>query len=194
MTYAKSEYTDFLFNFVLPIAGFSEMKGNSNARFPEWSGSLYSGYEAPVANSDWNWFVNGDLSYVGKTFVDESNLAYCKAYTLGNLRAGGNKDGLRIEGFIKNVFDDDSWTACARWTDFDSAPSIAQLTTFQGVAVTQQTPASVWYSREHQVLSGTRGCHATYLGASRHRGWRLFYFWRWCSLRAGPASSLRWPC
>jgi len=140
MTYAKSEYDQFLFNFVLPIAGFSEMKGNSNARFPEWSGNLYSGYEAPVANSDWSWFVNGDLSYVGKTFVDESNLAYCKAYTLGNLRAGGTKDNLRIEGFVKNVFDDDSWTACARWTDFDSAPTLNQLTQYQGIAVSPQTP------------------------------------------------------
>ncbi len=80
------------------------------------------------------------LNYVGKTYVDESNLAYCKDYTLGNLRFGGEKEGLRIEGFVKNVFDDDSWAACARWTDFDSAPSLGQLTTYQGVAVTPNMP------------------------------------------------------
>jgi hypothetical protein len=140
LTWAKSEYDDFIFNFVQPIAGFTQMKGNQNARFPEWSGSLSSGYTAPIEGSDWSWFVNGDLNYVGKTFVDESNLAYCKDYTLGNLRFGGEKEGLRVEGFVKNVFDDDSWAACARWTDFDSAPSLGQLTTFQGVAVTPQMP------------------------------------------------------
>ena len=32
---------------------------------------------------------------------------------------------------------DKSWTACARWTDFDHAPNLAQLTNFQGIAVTQ---------------------------------------------------------
>ena len=46
----------------------------------------------------------------------------------------------RIEGFVKNVFDDDSWAACARWTDFDSAPTLGQLTTYQGVAVTPNMP------------------------------------------------------
>jgi outer membrane receptor for ferric coprogen and ferric-rhodotorulic acid len=142
-TWAHSEYDNFIFNFVTPIAGYQQMAGNSNARFPEWSGSVASGYTAPIANTQWSWFVNGDLSYVGKTFVDESNLGYCKAYTLTNLRIGGEKDGLRIEGFVRNLFDDDSWAACARWTDFDSAPTIGQLTNFQGVAVTPQMPRQV---------------------------------------------------
>jgi hypothetical protein len=51
-----------------------------------------------------------------------------------------------------NVFDDDSWAACARWTDFDSAPTIGQLTTFQGVAVSPQTPRQYGHARQHQVL------------------------------------------
>lgn len=140
LTWAKSEYDDFIFNFVQPIAGFTQMKGNANARFPEWSGSIASGYTAPIKGTEWSWFVNGDVSYVGKTFVDESNLAYCKSYSLTNLRFGGEKDGLRIEGFLKNAFDDDSWAACARWTDFDSAPSLGQFTAFQGVAVTPNMP------------------------------------------------------
>jgi len=139
-TWAQSEYDDFIFNFVVPIAGFQQMKGNSNARFPEWSGSISLGYNAALRNTGWNWFANTDVSYTGKTFVDESNLAYCKAYSLTNVRVGGEKDNLRIEGFVKNVFDDDSWAACARWTDFDSAPTLGQLTTYQGVAVTPNMP------------------------------------------------------
>lgn len=140
LTWAKSEYDDFIYNYVQPIAGFTQMKGNQNARFPEWSGSVAASYTAPIEGSDWDWFVNGDLSYVGKTFVDESNLAYCEAYTLGNVRFGGEREGLRVEAFVRNVFDDDSWAACARATDFDSAPSLQQLTTYQGVAVTPNMP------------------------------------------------------
>lgn len=140
LTWAHSEYDDFIFNFVRPIAGFQQMKGNQNARFPEWSGSLASGYTAPLAGTEWEWFINGDISYFGKAYVDESNLAYCKGYSLANLRVGGEKNGFRLEGFIKNLFEEEAWAACARWTDFDSAPSLAQLTAFQGVAVTPTMP------------------------------------------------------
>ena len=139
-TWAATKYDDFIFNFVKPIAGFTQMKGNQNARFPEFSGSLSTGYTAPLGNTDWKWFVNGDLNYVGKTYVDESNLAYCKSYTLGNVRVGGEKQGLRLEGYVKNVTDNDSWAACARWTDFDAAPSLGLLTFYQGIAVTPNMP------------------------------------------------------
>jgi len=137
LTYARSKYKEFLFNFVNPIAGFSQMKGNSNARFPKWSGALNSGYTAEMTQ-DWDWFLNGDLLYFGKAYVDESNLAQCNDYFLANARAGVEKEGMRVELFVKNVFDDDNWAACARWTDFDTAPNLAGLTLNQGVAVTPQ--------------------------------------------------------
>jgi iron complex outermembrane receptor protein len=137
VTYARSKYKDFLFNFVTPIAGFSQMKGNANARFPKWSGALNSGYTAELSQ-DWDWFINGDLLYFGKAFVDESNLAQCNDYFLVNARAGVEKDNFRVELFVKNMLDDDNWAACARWTDFDNAPSLALLTFNQGVAVTPQ--------------------------------------------------------
>jgi iron complex outermembrane recepter protein len=137
VTYARSKYKEFLFNFVNPIAGFSQMKGNSNARFPKWSGAFNSGYTAELTQ-DWDWFVNGDILYFGKSFVDESNLAQCNDYTLVNARAGVEKDNLRVELFVKNAFDDKNWASCARWTDFDTAPNLAGLTLNQGVAVTAQ--------------------------------------------------------
>ena len=36
--------------------------------------------------------------------------------------------------------DNDSWAACARWSDFDAIPSITQLTNYQGVVVTPNMP------------------------------------------------------
>jgi iron complex outermembrane recepter protein len=137
LTYARSKYKDFLFNFVTPIAGFSQMKGNANARFPKWSGSLTSGYTAELTQ-DWDWFFNGDLQYFGKAYVDESNLAQCNDYFLANARAGVEKESVRLELFVKNVFNDKNWAACSRWTDFDNAPNLALLTFNQGVAVSPQ--------------------------------------------------------
>ena len=136
-TYAKTEYKDFIFNFLSSISQFTQMKGNQNARFPKTSGSLASNYTAPL-NKDWTWYVHGDVSYTGKTFVDESNLAFCDAYFLTNARVGFEKGDLRLEGFVRNALDDKNYSACARWSDFDSNPSIG--TQYQGVAVTPQNP------------------------------------------------------
>ncbi|MDX2225036.1 MAG: TonB-dependent receptor [Rhodospirillaceae bacterium] len=137
LTYARSKYKDFLFNFVQPISGFSQQKGNSNARFPKWIGALNSNYTANLTD-DWDWFLSGDLQYFGKAYVDESNLAQCNDYWLVNARAGVEREDFRVEMFVKNLFDDDNWAACARWTDFDQAPNLAGLTLNQGIAVTAQ--------------------------------------------------------
>ena len=137
LTYARSEYKDYLFNFFAFNTGFSQMKGNQNPRFPKWSGTINSGYTAELTQ-DWDWFINGDLIYFGKTFSDEANIAYCDGYWLTNARAGVEKDALRVELFVKNVFNDKNWAACNRWTSFDEAPSLALLTSRQGIAVSPQ--------------------------------------------------------
>jgi iron complex outermembrane receptor protein len=139
-TWAHSEYEQFIFNFVQPIAGFTEMKGNQNARFPEFSGSLSASYESDIGGTDWGWFLNSDLNFVGKTYADESNLSYCKDYTTTNVRIGAQREGLRVEAFVRNLFNEDAWAACARWTDFDAAPGLVQLTQYQGIAVTPLMP------------------------------------------------------
>ena len=117
-TWAKSEIESGQFATVAVIAGSPNIKGNANPRFPEFSGSLNGTYTAPLAK-DWNWFARGDLTYFGKTFVDLDNLATCKAYTTATARAGVERQGLRVELFVKNLFDDDSWAACARFLEFD---------------------------------------------------------------------------
>ncbi len=146
MTYARSKYTNYLANFLSAAGGvaaisgnknYAQMKGNSNPRFPKWSGSLASTYTADF-NADWKWFIGGDLIYVGKTFVDEPNFAFCKDYWTANTRLGVERPGFRIETFVKNVFQDKNWTACARWSDFDSASSISLGTFNQGAAVSPQ--------------------------------------------------------
>lgn len=136
-TYAKTEYKSFVFNFLSSISQFTQMKGNQNARFPKVSGSLGSNYKAEL-NSNWNWYIHGDVSYVGKTFVDESNLAFCNAYFLTNARVGFEKGDLRVEGFVRNALNEKSYAACSRWSDFDSNPSVG--TQYQGAAVTPQNP------------------------------------------------------
>jgi iron complex outermembrane receptor protein len=118
LTFAKSEMQTGFFVTVASIAGSANITGNSNPRFPGWSGSINGTYTAPL-NDDWNWYVRGDANYFGKTYVDLDNFAICKGYVLANGRAGVEKEGVRVELFVKNLFDDDSWAACARFLEFD---------------------------------------------------------------------------
>ncbi|MEQ8508999.1 MAG: TonB-dependent receptor [Rhodospirillaceae bacterium] len=137
LAYAASEFTDFESNFEQTYANFIDMKGNEHARYPKWTGSISSTYTQPL-NDDWDWFVRGDAIYFGKTWVSVANLAQCNDYWLFNARAGVERDDLRVELWVKNAFDDDNWSACARWTDFSRKIDFAFFTFYQGVAVTPQ--------------------------------------------------------
>ncbi len=135
--YAKSKFTDFEANFISSYANFTNVNGNEHARYPKWTGSVSSTYTGSL-NADWDWFVRGDAIYFGKTWVSVANLAQCNDYWLFNSRAGIEKENLRVELWVKNLFDDDNWSACARWTDFTRPIDFAFFTFFQGVAVTPQ--------------------------------------------------------
>jgi iron complex outermembrane receptor protein len=137
LTYARSKYKDYLFNFFSFNTGYSQMKGNANPRFPKWTGAINSTYTGELTQN-WNWYLTGDLIYFGKTQVDEANLAQCDSYWLVHTRTGVEQDDFRLEFFIKNLFNDKNWAACNRWTDFDNSVNLALLTRVQGVAVTPQ--------------------------------------------------------
>lgn len=139
VAYVDSEYTQYLFNFVERFAGFSEMRGNSTPRTPEWSGSLSSTFTWPL-NDGKNLYVRGDVTFMGEVFTDETNLAYLDSYFLTNLRAGLDTDTYRIELFVKNLFDEDAWATGARFSD-TALPvrfSPSNIFVFQGFNVTPQ--------------------------------------------------------
>ena len=74
----------------------------------------------------------------GKTFVEVDNLATCDSYMLANTRAGVEKDGFRLELFVKNLFNDNNWAACSRFSEFDLPLDLSNLTQYQGVIVAPQ--------------------------------------------------------
>jgi len=132
---ADSEFNDYAYNFVSAFAGYSQMAGNTMPRYPEDSASI-SGTYKDTLNNGWDMFVRGDINYFGETYADESNLATCDSYTLANARGGIEKDNIRLELYVNNLFDEEAWTACARWSDFASPSSFALFTASQGISVT----------------------------------------------------------
>ena len=94
-----------------------QIKGNRASRFPEWSFNLSSTYTDNLSG-DWDWYVRGDVNYNGKAVTGVENLATIDPWVLVNARVGFEKNNFRIEGFVKNLFDEDTWRAGQSFTDF----------------------------------------------------------------------------
>jgi len=112
------------------------MRGNRTPRQLQWSGNLALTQNFALGAVEA--FVRSDLVYQGRSFVDESNLAYIDDYTLVHLRGGIETERYRLELFIRNLFDEDAWATGSRWTHFSSPFQASFFTDKQGVAVSAQ--------------------------------------------------------
>jgi len=142
VAYVDTEYTRYIFNFVQRIAGFSDMRGNSTPRTPEWSGNLSSTFRMPTAEGR-EVFVRADLNYMGEVFTDETNLAYLEDYWIVNLRGGFDTERYRVEGYIKNLFNEEKWTTGARFSDTAFPVDFTNFFVQQGVNLTPQNKTEV---------------------------------------------------
>ncbi|HNP66041.1 MAG TPA: TonB-dependent receptor [Woeseiaceae bacterium] len=130
--YTDSEYDDYEFNFVTPVADFSQMKGNQTPRQPKWSGNTSLTWDFDLF--DWPAYVRGDAFYKGEAFTDESNLAWIDDYWLFNLRVGVRTERFGTELFVTNLTDEKTWQMAARWSDWGGPVQFPHLTDKQGVA------------------------------------------------------------
>ncbi len=126
INYAKSEYQRYNCAVGLIVVGDQDCSGRSSPRYPEWSASFSATYTRP-AGPEWEWYLRPDVIYQGKQYTDETNLAYISNYTLVNLRSGFSKDTMRLELFVKNLFDDDNYRGAATRNDFSGANLLANI-------------------------------------------------------------------
>jgi iron complex outermembrane receptor protein len=113
-----NEYTQFAATFVQDITGSRNLEGNQAGRYPELMGNANLTYTDSLT-ADWDFFVRGDFMYYGKTWAGSGgNLAWLEGYWLTNLRGGFERDDLRVELFVNNLLEQDTWTAATRYTDF----------------------------------------------------------------------------
>ena len=141
LAYVDTEYTRYQFNFVQRIAGFSNMRGNSTPRTPEWSGNLATTYRFPIAGRQG--YVRGDVVYMGEVFTDETNLAELDNYFITNVRGGIEGNNYRLELFIKNLFDEDAWATGARFSDTAFPTDFSNFFVQQGFNLTPQNKREV---------------------------------------------------
>ena len=140
LNYADGEYGTLICGFSpfkapIPGSGNRDCSGSRPARYPEWQGAVSGVWTDSLASGNWDYYVRADAEYFGEAYNEEANFSTMGDFWRVNLRGGFERDDLRIEGYVKNLFDDDNYLAGARWSDFSGTFLFAFLFS-QGVAVT----------------------------------------------------------
>ena len=117
------------------VGAATNYSGSKQIRYPNWQGNL-SGTYTDRLTGDWDWFVRTDLIYFGKTYVDFANYSWTSPYWLVHSRAGVEKENLRVELYIRNLFDEKGWAGANAFTDFAVQGDLTFLA--QGVSVGPQ--------------------------------------------------------
>lgn len=137
LSYKDTEFTEFSQGSIVQLTGTRNQKGNEEPWVPNFEGSLSTSFGGSI-NAAWDWFGRVDFIYRGEYYADYSNLAEGPDYSLTNVRFGAEKDNLRLEFFVRNLFDEDTWKQVGRAVDFTPQPANFNFNGFQGVALTPQ--------------------------------------------------------
>ena len=87
----KNEWKEFR-STSAPFYPSNNYKGLEQARYPEWMGNLTTTYRDTLTN-EWDWFVRGNVSYMGEQWADFENLAIIDDYFLVDAFAGVEREG-----------------------------------------------------------------------------------------------------
>ena len=82
-----------------------------------------------------------DFMYHGDYFTENLNLAKGPAYVLTNVRVGVTRDDLRLELFVRNLFDEDTWANAVTRSDFSTL--FLDFSSFRSILVQPQEKRTV---------------------------------------------------
>jgi iron complex outermembrane receptor protein len=93
----------------LQVNGKTDVVGHHLSHVPAITFNLGVEYKHPLT-SEIEGYARVDWQYQDKIYEDETNLAWIPANSKVNLRLGGTRGGIRVEGFVTNLFDDITYT------------------------------------------------------------------------------------
>jgi iron complex outermembrane receptor protein len=108
-----SKFDEFISTTALAATGRISGAGTHIFEYPVAAASLSSGYTAPIGN-EFNGYLRGDLTYTGKTYVDEINQAWVGAWYNLNVRTGVETDDMRLEAYVTNLLNNKQWVSGRR--------------------------------------------------------------------------------
>ena len=90
--------------------------GNEVENSPEYTASLTATYRDQL-NTIFDWYVGGESFYTSGYWVEDSNILKTNSRNIINLRGGVESDVLRIEAYVKNVFNNDEYPSISTTLD-----------------------------------------------------------------------------
>ena len=127
-TVSDAKFRDFECGFTDDFAppnaeGVVDCSGNTPIQFPDFSGSVSVSIADVIQAgglAGWDYFGRLDAIFIGKQYTDEQNFSYIGSSNRVNLRGGVQRDNVRIEAYVTNLFDDDQYLAGGRISDFSA--------------------------------------------------------------------------
>ena len=140
-SWVDTEFTSFSQTSIRQLTGTSNQAGNEEPWVPDLSANLTTTYARQIGN--WDWFGRLDVTYHGDYFGDYANLIEGEAYSLTHVRFGASKDNLRLELYVRNLLDEDTWRSVGRTVDFTPQPADFNFNAHHGVALTPQDKRTI---------------------------------------------------
>tara|TARA_B110000438_G_scaffold256911_1_gene264679 strand:- start:312 stop:2900 length:2589 start_codon:yes stop_codon:yes gene_type:complete len=97
--------------------GFINLKGLKTLRFPGIMWNASTTY-TDALNSTWDYYGRADVSYSGEYWADVDNLARGPDWFVTNVRVGLQREDLRIELFVRNLFQETAWQTVSQGAHF----------------------------------------------------------------------------
>ena len=94
--------------------------GNQSHWTPEFTGSATATYTRPVFGGSMDGFVRGEYLYESTKYATEANVYETGDRNMVNLRFGVEAEGYRVEAYVTNLFDDDTYYYVSINTDLDN--------------------------------------------------------------------------
>jgi len=98
------------------ITGSPDVRGNRIPLAPKYSAAFAASLDTALTAS-LDGFARADVVHQGTKYATEANLAETGASTRVNLRVGVETGGLRLEAYVRNLFDDDTYASIDRSLD-----------------------------------------------------------------------------
>ena len=137
VAYNKTEYKKFFNGGLRNAFNTQNFRGKSEPQNPKWSANLDISYTQQL-NSGWDWYTRWDLIYKGSTYLSAANIAELSDYHIFNGLVGFEKDGLRIELYVRNLLNQKEWVSGGNIVEIGGLPNgLGSLVSglFQGALV-----------------------------------------------------------
>ena len=108
-TINDSKIKDFICGDCLAINGSTDATGNRLPQAEKYKFTASADYVAPLSGS-LDWFARADYIYRGPYYLTAANISKVQPSHLVNLRAGIQGPHFKLEGFVKNLLQEDALT------------------------------------------------------------------------------------